>query len=143
MSDHGAHESYRDRDAVKGSSNRSFGIVFSIVFAVIGLFPLIGGAAPRWWALAIAGLFLLAALAAPKLLAPLNRLWMRFGLLLHRIVNPLVMALLFFLVVTPIALLMRLFGKRPLHLKTDPDAATYWIPRDPPGPQPETMKQQF
>ena len=68
---------------------------------------------------------------------------MRFGLLLHRIVNPLVMALLFFLVVTPIALLMRLFGKRPLHLKTEPDAATYWIPRDPPGPEPDTMKQQF
>lgn len=143
MSDHGAHESYRERDAVKGSSNRSFGIVFCVVFAVIGLFPLISGAVPRWWALAIAGLFLIAALAVPQLLAPLNWLWTRFGLLLHRIVNPLVMALLFFLVVTPIALMMRLFGKRPLHLNTDPDAASYWILRDPPGPQPETMKQQF
>jgi len=68
---------------------------------------------------------------------------MRFGLLLHRIVNPLVMALLFFLVVTPIALLMRLFGKRPLQLDSEADAESYWIPRDPPGPDPETMKQQF
>ncbi|MDD9928124.1 MAG: SxtJ family membrane protein [Rhodospirillaceae bacterium] len=97
----------------------------------------------RWWSLIIAGVFLALAFAAPKLLSPLNRLWMRFGLLLHRIVNPLVMALLFFLVVTPIALLMRLFGKRPLHLETEPDAESYWIPRDPPGPEPETMKQQF
>ncbi len=143
MSDHGTHESFRERDAVKGSSNRSFGIVFAVVFAIIGLFPLIGGSSVRWWSLIVAGVFLALAFAAPKLLSPLNRLWMRFGLLLHRIVNPLVMALLFFLVVTPIALLMRLFGKRPLHLETEPDAESYWIPRDPPGPEPETMKQQF
>jgi len=143
MSDHGIHESFRERDAVKGSSNRFFGIVFAVVFAIIGLFPLIGGSSVRWWSLIVAGVFLALAFAAPKLLSPLNRLWMRFGLLLHRIVNPLVMALLFFLVVTPIALLMRLFGKRPLHLETEPDAESYWIPRDPPGPEPETMKQQF
>ena len=143
MSDHGNHESFRERDAVKGSSNRSFGVVFAVVFAIIGLFPLIGGSSVRWWSLIVAGVFLALAFAAPKLLSPLNRLWMRFGLLLHRIVNPLVMALLFFLVVTPIALLMRLFGKRPLHLETEPDAESYWIPRDPPGPEPETMKQQF
>ena len=143
MSDHGTHESFREGDAVKGSSNRFFGIVFAVVFAIIGLFPLIDGSSVRWWSLIVAGVFLALAFAAPKLLSPLNRLWMRFGLLLHRIVNPLVMALLFFLVVTPIALLMRLFGKRPLHLETEPDAQSYWIPRDPPGPEPETMKQQF
>ena len=143
MSDHGTHESFREHDAVKGSSNRSFGIVFAVVFAIIGLFPLIGGSSVRWWSLIVAGVFLALAFSVPKLLSPLNRLWMRFGLLLHRIVNPLVMALLFFLVVTPIALLMRLFGKRPLHLETEPDAESYWIPRDPPGPEPETMKQQF
>ncbi len=143
MSDHGTHETFRERDAVKGSSNRSFGIVFTVVFAVIGLIPVIGGAVPRWWAVAIAVAFLLAAFAAPNSLAPINRLWMRFGLLLHRIVNPLIMAILFFLVVTPIALLMRLCGKRPLHLETEPDAPTYWISRDPPGPSPETMKLQF
>ena len=139
----GTHESYRERDAVKGSSNRSFGVVFTVVFTIIGLFPLIGGFSVRWWSLIVAAVFLALAFAAPKLLAPLNRLWMWFGLLLHRIVNPLVMALLFFLVVTPIALLMRVFGKRPLHLEAEPEAESYWIPRDPPGPEPETMKQQF
>ena len=143
MPDHGTHESFRDRDAIKGSSNLSFGIVFAALFAIIGLFPLIGGNSVHWWSLIVAVTFLVLALAIPKLLAPLNRLWMRFGLLLHRIVNPLVMALLFFLVVTPIALLMRLFGKRPLQLDSEADAESYWIPRDPPGPDPETMKQQF
>jgi large-conductance mechanosensitive channel len=143
MSDQGTHESFRQRDEVKGSSNRSFGIVFTVVFSIIGLFPLIGGTGPRLWALAIALLFLVAAFAFPKALAPLNRLWMRFGLLLHRIINPLIMALLFFVVVTPIALIMRILGKRPLLLKADPNASTYWIPREPPGPAPETMKQQF
>lgn len=143
MSDLGTHESFRERDTIKGSSDRSFGIVFTVVFAVIGVLPLIGGNAPHWWSLAVAVLLLIVAFSTPKLLAPLNRIWTRFGLLLHRIVNPLVMAFLFFLVVTPIALMMRLFGKRPLHLKMEPDAPTYWISRDPPGPQPDTMKQQF
>ncbi len=143
MPDHGTHESFRERDVVKGSSDRSFGIVFAVIFAVIGLIPLFGVGMPRWWAIAVAVVFLVAAFTAPKVLAPLNRLWMRFGLLLHKIVNPLIMALLFFLVVTPIALLMRICGKRPLHLETEPNAPTYWILRDPPGPLPETMKQQF
>lgn len=143
MSDHGNHESFRQRDEIKGSSDRAFGIVFTVVFAVVGLFPLIGGAPPRWWSLIVAFGFLAAALVYPKCLGPLNRLWMRFGLLLHRIVNPVVMGFLFFLVVTPIALIMRLIGKRPLHLELDPGARSYWIDRDPPGPSPETMKQQF
>ena len=143
MPNQGTHESYRERETVKGSSNRAFGIVFTVVFTAIGLFPLVNSGALRWWAIGIAALFLLAAFAYPKSLSPLNRLWTRFGLLLHRVVNPLVMGLLFFLVVTPIALLMRIFGKRPLQLKTDPDAQTYWIPRDPPGPEPESMKLQF
>ncbi len=143
MSEHGTHESFRERDAVKVSSDRSFGVVFAIVFAIIGLLPLIGGDMPRWWALAVAALFMIVVGAAPTLLSPLNWLWTRFGLLLHRIVNPVVMALLFYLVVTPIALTMRLFGKRPLQLEAEPEAPTYWISSDPPGPQPETMKQQF
>lgn len=143
MTEHDTHESYREREVIKGSSNRSFGIVFAAVFAIIGAFPLISGDLPRVWALIISGIFLVLAFGAPKLLAPFNRLWMLFGLMLHRIVNPLVMALLFFLVVTPIGLMMRLAGKRPLHLEIEPDSDSYWILRDPPGPKPETMKQQF
>lgn len=143
MSKQAAHEEFRERDEIKGSSDRSFGIVFTVVFTIIGLFPLLTGGGLRWWSIGLAALILFVALTYPKILAPFNRLWMRFGLLLHRIVNPLVMGLLFFLVVTPIALIMRVLGKRPLQLATDADAKTYWISREPPGPAPETMKQQF
>jgi hypothetical protein len=143
MPNQNSHETFRERDAVKGSSDRSFGIVFAVVFSVVGLVPLFSGSGPRWWSIGLAAIFLVTALGYPKILAPLNRLWTRFGLLLHRIVNPIIMGLLFFLVVTPIAMIMRLVGKRPLHLEQDPDVTTYWISRDPPGPPPETMKQQF
>lgn len=143
MSDHGTHETYRDREAEKGSSDRSFGIIFTVLFAIIGAAPMAHGLEARWWALIVSALFLIAALTRPKILAPLNRLWLRVGLLLHRVVNPLIMGLLFFLVITPIGLIMRLTGKRPLQLETDPNAPTYWIRRSPPGPTPESMKQQF
>ena len=77
------------------------------------------------------------------LLAPLNRLWFRFGLLLNSIVSPIVMGLLFYLIITPFALFMRLTGKDLLHLRRDPEAASYWIQREPPGPAPDTIKNQF
>ena len=93
--------------------------------------------------MAIAMLFLVTATARPKLLSPLNRFWTLLGTILHRIANPILMGFIFFLVVTPIGLTMRLLGKRPLDLKFDPEAKSYWKKRDPPGPPPETMKNQF
>ena len=138
-----SHEDFSRESAVKTSSDRSFGFVFAVVFALIALWPLLDDAAPRWWALWVAGGFILLALAAPQLLAPANRLWTRFGLLLGRVVNPLVMGLLFFLVVTPTGLLMRAFGKDPLRLKWDHEAKSYWIERSPPGPAPDGMPRQF
>ncbi|MFN0042000.1 MAG: SxtJ family membrane protein [Alphaproteobacteria bacterium] len=137
------HEDFARHEDVRGSSNRGFGMVFTIVFAVIGLVPLLGGGGVRWWSVALAGAILGAAFFAPRLLAPFNFLWMRFGLLLHRAINPLIMALLFFSTVTPIGLLMRALGKDPLRLKWDRAAASYWIARTPPGPAPDTMKNQF
>ncbi len=137
------HESFVREDTVRGSSNRSFGVVFTVVFAVIGLWPLIGGAGVRLWSLIVAVVFLLAALVRPQVLAPLNRLWTRFGLLLQKITNPLIMGLVFYLAVTPTALVMRALGKDLLHRRIDRSAKTYWIDRQPPGPEPETMKQQF
>ncbi len=137
------HENLSNRGEARSSSNRSFGFVFTVAFAVIGLWPAMSGTAIRWWAIAIAASFLIAGLAKPSLLSPLNRLWTQFGLLLNRITSPLLMALIFFLVVTPIGLTMRLLGKRPLDLKFDPNARSYWIKREPPGPAPETMKNQF
>ena len=137
------HESYERREEVKGSSERSFGIVFAVVFAVIGLLPLIHAGAVRLWSLAVGAAFLLCAYALPSVLAPLNRLWLRFGLLLHRIVSPLVLGIMFYLVITPIGLLMRALGKDPLRLRFDRHAASYWIDRVPPGPEPESLKDQF
>ncbi len=139
----GHHEDFQRHDAAGGGSDRSFGVVFAVVFGVVALSPLWDGRAPRWWAAAAAAVFLVLAIGAPRLLRPLNRLWHRFGLLLARFVNPLVLGLLFYFVVTPMGLIMRMAGKDPLRLRWQPQADSYWIERAPPGPKPETMKNQF
>lgn len=113
------------------------------MFTIIGLWPLINKGDPYLWALSIAGLLLTVAIVRPAWLAPANRLWMRFGLLLHKITNPLIMGLVFFLTVTPTGLIMRAMGKDPLNRKLDRAAKSYWIEREPPGPAPETMINQF
>jgi predicted membrane metal-binding protein len=125
------------------SSDRSFGVVFAAVFAIVSAWPLLDGRWPRFWALAVAGLFVLVAMFVPRLLRPLNAVWIRLGTLLHRIVTPVIMGVVFFLVVVPTALIMRALGKDPLRLKRDGDAETYWIKRQPPGPVPQTMTRQF
>ena len=137
------HERLAEDGGVKSSSDRSFGIVFATVFGVIGLWPLLDDGGVRWWSLAIALVFAAVATVRPGLLAPLNRLWFKFGLLLNSIVSPIVMGLLFYLIITPFALCMRLTGKDLLHLKHDPKAQSYWILREPPGPSPETIKNQY
>ena len=137
------HENLNRSGDVKGASERSFGIVFAVVFLIIALFPLISGGEIRIWSLVVAVLFSAAAFLAPRILSPLNRVWFLFGQLLHRIVSPIVMGIIFFGTVVPTGLLMRLLGKRPLPLEFDPEAATYWVERDPPGPEPSTMKNQF
>ena len=137
------HEDLGRSHKVERSSNRSFGLVFAAVFAVIGLWPLLDGAPARWWAVVVGAAFLVVALVAPAVLDPANRVWHRFGLLLHRIVNPVVTGLLFYVAVTPTAVVMRLAGKDPLRLRFDPKAASYWIERQPPGPAPDTMSNQF
>jgi hypothetical protein len=137
------HESFDRDQVVRGSSDRSFGFVFAVVFLVIALFPLMFGGGVRLWSLGVAVVFAVVALAAPRILAPLNRLWLRFGLLLHRIVSPIVLGIMFFLVITPIGLLMRALGKDPLRLRFDRGASTYWIPREPPGPPPDSFTDQF
>lgn len=137
-----ALEPHRRDAPPQGSSDRGFGLVMAAFFAIVGLWPVPWSGQPRLWSLGVAAVFMGAALARPGALAPLNRLWTRFGLLLHRIVNPVVMGLVFYLTVTPIGLLMRALGKDPLRLRLDRTAATYWIEREP-GPAPETMKNQF
>lgn len=128
---------------MKQSTDRAFGLVFTVVFAVIALWPLWADDLPRWWALGLAGVFLATSLATPRFLAPLNRAWIRLGRLLQKVVHPVVMALLFFGMVTPMGLVRRAFVRDPLGLARDPEAESYWIERDPPGPTPESMTQQF
>ena len=101
-----------------------------------------GHAHAIWW-LAIGLVLILLAVVWPAALAPLNRLWLKFGLLLHKFVNPIVMTLLYVSTIVPIGVLMRLSGKDPLRLKPSPDAESYWIVRDPRGARPEDMKNQF
>ncbi len=115
----------------------------AVVFAVVGAWPLLSGGTARWWALIAATLFCGLAFARPTLLAPLNRLWFRFGLLLNKITNPLIMGLLFYGLMTPYAYVLRWLGKDLLRLRFDPTAESYWIERKPPGPAPETIKRQF
>jgi predicted membrane metal-binding protein len=139
----GLHENLESRTADGPGSERGFAVVFAVVFALVGLWPLLSGGPVRAWALLIAAAFLLAGFAAPGILAPLNRLWFRFGMALGRIVSPVVMGVIFFGTVMPTGLLMRLFRKDLLRLRFDPAAESYWIPRDPPGPSAESLKQQF
>jgi hypothetical protein len=134
------HGSLHDEEVV-GPSDRSFGFVFTGVFSIIALLPLLRGGAPRWWAVAAAVVILALALVWPRALAPANRIWLRIGLLLHRIVNPIVMGAIFYLVVTPFGLVMRLRRSGPASMRRPDTAATsYWIPR---AGNSSRMDQQF
>ena len=127
-------------DEIKLGSNRSFGIVFFIVFVLIATYPLLNQGEVRIWSLIISFLFLFLGLLNSKILTPLNKLWFRFGLFLGKIISPIIMGVIFFLVVTPIGLLMRFFGKDVLKLKLNKKKSSYWIEKD--GPK-SKMKNQF
>jgi hypothetical protein len=139
----GAHEFQAREEIVKISSERAFGLVFAGFFALLGALSLYNDG-QRWhyW-LALAVVFAVLAYAAPHVLAPLNRLWAKFGLLLHHIISPFFLGIVFYLCVTPIGFIMRLTGMDPMRRKFEPAAKSYWIVREPPGPAPETFKNQF
>ena len=124
---------------IKIGTNKSFGIVFFIVFLFISIYPLLNNGELRIWSLIIAMIFLVLGLINSKFLTPLNKLWFKFGLLLGKVVSPLIMGIIFFLVVTPIALIMKIIGKDLLNLKFNKDK-TYWIEKK--GPK-GNMKNQF
>lgn len=137
------HEDLKRAEAIRGSSDRTFGLVIASALTVLSLWPLRAGGHVRAPALGLAGVFLAIALLRPVFLHPLNGAWTFLGLLLGRVVNPVVTAALFFLVFTPAGLISRLRGKDPLRLKPDRETDTYWIIRNPAGPQSETMAKQF
>ena len=124
---------------VKIGSNKSFGIVFFLVFLIISLYPMLGGESLRIWSLAISIFFLILGLLNSRLLSPLNKLWFKFGIILGKIISPIIMGIIFFFVVTPIGYLMRLFKKDVLSLKFN-DNKTYWVEKS--GPK-SKMKNQF
>ena len=126
-------------DDIKISSNRSFGIVFFIVFLIIALYPLTYSEEIRIWSTIISLIFLVLGLFNSKILTPLNKLWFKFGIFLGKIISPIIMGIIFFLVVTPIGLLMRLFGKDLINLKFN-NNKSYWIEKN--GPK-SKMKNQF
>ena len=124
---------------VKIGSNRSFGIVFFVVFLLISIYPLINDESIRIWSLIVSLIFLSLGIINSNILSPLNKLWFKFGIFLGKIISPLVMGIIFFLVVTPIGLIMRLIGKDVLNLKYS-DYKSYWIEKT--GPK-SKMKNQF
>lgn len=140
------HERLDSHDRIEGPSDRSFGLTVGGILAAIGLAKGFLFSGWTWLAtllLAAGSLLMLIGLVAPALLAPANRAWMAFGLLLFKIVNPVVMFLIYATTVVPIGLLLRLRGKDLLRLRRDPAAASYWMVREPPGPPPESMRNQF
>ena len=126
-------------DEINISSNRSFGIVFFVVFLIIALYPLNYGGDLRIWSALISSIFLVLGLLNSKILNPLNKFWFKFGIFLGKIISPLIMGIIFFLVVTPIGLIMKLLGKDLLNLKYNKNKS-YWIEKK--GPK-SKMKNQF
>jgi len=127
-------------DSIKISSNRSFGIVFFVVFLFIALYPITYSEDIRIWSLIISFIFIILGLLNSKILTPLNKLWFKFGVILGKIISPIIMGIIFFLVVTPIGLIMKVLGKDLLRLKFNKKDNTYWIEKN--GPK-SKMKNQF
>ena len=127
-------------DEIKKGSNKSFGIVFSIVFLIIAIWPLKNGNDIRIWSIIIAILFLSLGLINSRFLTPLNNIWLKFGELIGKIVSPIVMGIIYFLVITPIGLFMRIIGKDLIGLKLSKQKETYWIKRQ---KNITSMKRQF
>ena len=126
-------------DEIKISSNKSFGIVFFVVFLLVSFYPLINHENIRYWSLFVSLIFLILGLLNSRLLTPLNRIWFKFGILLSKIISPLVMGVIFFLVVTPIGFLMKMLKKDLLNLKFNKNKS-YWIEKNEPKSK---MKNQF
>ncbi|MGI9509633.1 MAG: SxtJ family membrane protein [Geminicoccaceae bacterium] len=146
------HEDFSRDETIEGSTDRGFGLTVGGILLAIALVRLglgwwqTGEVAFGWVNMVLGGVgivLLTLGQLAPSSLAPLNRAWTKLGLVLFKIVNPIVLGLIFVSTVLPIGLLIRAFGKDPLRLRFDPEASSYWIMRDPPGPSPESMKQQF
>ena len=124
-------------------SNTSFGWVFTVFFSLIGGYSLWKQGTLWPWMFGTAGVIAAITLIVPGILTPFNRIWMKFGELLHRIVSPIILGIIFFGVITPFGVVKRMTGWDPMRRKFDSSAKTYWIDRDPPGPAPDSLPNQF
>ena len=124
---------------INKSTNKSFGIVFFVFFLIIAFYPLIHNSDIRYWSLILSLIFLTLGLVNSRILTPLNKLWFKFGIFLGKIISPIIMGIIFFIVVTPIAIIMKVFNKDLLNLKFN-NNKTYWIEKT--GPK-SKMKNQF
>ena len=136
-------ENNQSHAEIKVGSETSFGYVFTAAFALLTFVPLLHAEGPAYWSLGVAAVFLVITLVRPEILRPLNLLWFRFGMLLARIIQPIVMAAIYFFVVTPIGLLMRAFGKDPMRQKISSDIQSYWQERTSDRDRMGSMKDQF
>ena len=127
---------YKD---IKIGSNRSFGVVFFIVFLLIGLWPILKGNELRIWSIVISLIFFILGLLNSKILTPFNKVWFRFGIFLGNFISPIIMGIVFFLVVTPTGLIMKLFRKDLINLRKN-NSSTYWIEKK---DIKSSMKNQF
>ena len=140
------HENYRDEEPTEAGSDRAFGCTVGSILMLIGAAKAFVAGAIFWVACLIfvsGSVLLLLGIIAPSRLSTLNGIWLKVGTAIARVVNPVILALLFFLVVTPMAFFMRIVGKRPLGLAADRGAATYWIEREPRAGGASTMRRQF
>jgi len=127
------------QNKIKIGSNRSFGIVFFVVFLIISIWPLLDEKELRYWSLIVSIIFLILGILKSNILTPLNKVWFKFGILLGNIISPIIMAFIFFLVVTPISFIMKIFGKDILNLKKN-NSSSYWIKKE---KQSDSMRKQF
>jgi hypothetical protein len=137
------HETLNREEGIKVSSDRSFGIVFFVVFVLAGTWMILRDRPAGWLILASSLILLVISLVRPSILGSFNRAWFKFGILLSRVFNPLILGVVFFLVITPMAVTRRLMGKDSLNLKFKSSLKSYWVNRNPPGPKPDSMTRQF
>jgi hypothetical protein len=138
------HETVLSFRKVAIGSNRKFGLTFGVIFAILGVWPLLRHAdPPKWWLITLSAAFLASAIFVPHWLTPLNRAWFKLGFALNKIANPIVIGVLFFGAVVPMGWFLRKKGEDLLRLKLQPEAETYWIERQPPGPAQGTLTKQF
>ena len=143
MAQHNFHESFDGHGEVTSSTNRSFGLTFFAVFLLISILPLLHHSHPRYWLLNAAAGILVVSLIRPSWLTIPNKYWTKLGLLLGKVMTPLVLGIMFYVLLTPMALIIRMCGKDLLSMKLSKKISSYWVNRTPPGPEPESLKNQF